>query len=671
VNRRFLGPEGAAALREWIRAAVASDMPYDRFVHAVLTASGSTLQNPPAAYYKVLRQPEDVMENTTQLFLGVRFSCNKCHDHPFERWTQGNYWELASYFAQVGRKDAPGSPKMPRESAPQEEVPAFEEIIFDAEKGEVKAPTGGVVNASFPYRHEGKVPDEGTRRERLAAWLTSERNPYFAKSFVNRIWSYFLGAGLIDPVDDVRAGNPPTNPALLERLTADFIAQGFDTRHLMRLIAKSRVYQHSIETNRWNEDDSINFSHALARRLPAETLYDALHRATGSRSRLPSARPGTRAAELLDSSVKLADDFLDLFGKPPRESACECERTSGMSLGHALNLVNGPTVAEAIRDPQNRIGEIVAFERDNGKVADELFLAFISRPPTEEERKSAMAAMDPRDKENLACLLPEEKEAALKDLEGWEKSQSFPEWTLLRPAHLASKAGMAMTQLNDGAILVAPGADKDTYTVAATTDLKGITGIRLEVLPDERLPGKGPGLADNGNFVLTELTLVASPAGDPAAERKIALQNASATFEQEGLPAALAADGKVDDKGWAIAPRLGRRHLALFELKEDAGVEGGTLLRFTLEHQFGGKHALGKFRLWVTDAKRPVKLPGLPEDIVEALRTAPPERTPGQEAALFRQFLSTRPDIAEKIRLNAAQDLAWAFVNSPAFLFNR
>ena len=230
----------------------------------------------------------------------------------------------------------------------------------------------------FPYTHEGKGAKDGSRRALVSNWITSEKNPYFARSFVNRLWSYFFGIGIIDPVDDIRASNPPSNPELLDRLTADFIASGFDARRIMRLIATSRTYQHSVETNKWNEDDNVNFSHALARRLPAETLFDAIHKASGSLTRLPGQRPGIRAVELPGPEVKLGDNFLDLFGRPPRESACECERGSGMSLGQALNLVNGPTFAGAINDPANAIAALASTEKDDRKLIEEMFLSFLS-----------------------------------------------------------------------------------------------------------------------------------------------------------------------------------------------------------------------------------------------------------------------------------------------------
>src|SRR6266508_1880810 len=235
------------SVRDVTVEAFEKNTPYDKFVHTILTASGSTMTNPPAAYYKVLRNPQDVMENTTQLFLAVRFNCNKCHDHPFERWTQDQYYHLSAYFSQVGR--AP-DPKFAKQFIPGTDVEApkpLVEIISDLKSGDVNHErTGRVTPPQFPFTHKDLAPETASRREQLAHWLTSKENPYFAKSYVNRIWSYLLGAGLIEPIDDIRAGNPPSNPKLLDRLTDEFVKGGFNTRELMRTVCKSRVYQLSI-----------------------------------------------------------------------------------------------------------------------------------------------------------------------------------------------------------------------------------------------------------------------------------------------------------------------------------------------------------------------------------------------------------------------------------------
>ena len=671
VNAKFLGREGASRLREWVRGSVASNRPYDRFVSEIISARGSTRDNPPASYYKILRKPDQVMENTTQLFLGVRFNCNKCHDHPFERWTQQQHWQLAAYFSRVQREDAPGSPKMNRSSvmAADEAPPAFDEIISELDAGELVHPDNGrTYLPGLPFEHDGAIPQDASRRDQLSAWLTAPENPYFAKSFVNRLWSYFLGVGIIDPVDDIRAGNPPTNPKLLARLTEEFVSNGFDVRQMMRLICRSRVYQHSIETLPLNQDDQLNFSHALARRLPAETLYDAVHLATGSRSRLPGQRPGRRAAGALDPAMKLKDGFLDLFGRPSRESACECERGSGLSLGQTLNLVNGPTIAEAINDPDNDLFHLVRLASSPAEIVDELYLAFLGRFPAADERDELSLSLDPLRRENLAALDTDH----LADLETkraeWEQGVSITDWEPLEIAGLRSRAGGELTVAEDGSIRAGGKApDKDTYTILARTDLTGITGIRLEALPDETLPAQGPGRAENGNFVLNRLRLSALGLRDPDQPRDVPLAAASADFSQDGWPVAESIS-ENDTKGWAVSTRFGQKHEAVIELGEDVGAEGGTLLIFNLTQNFGTGHVLGRFRLSVTRDTRPVRHHGLPEAVFTALSAK--ARTAEQQDVLHRYFMNVHPELAATLRLHTTQDLAWALANSPEFLFN-
>lgn len=695
VNRKFLGEDGATVLRDWVHQAVASNRPYNDFVHSILTAEGSTLENPPAAYFKVLRNAEDVMENTTQLFLGVRFSCNKCHDHPFERWTQDNYWELSSFFAQVGRKNAEGSPIMPRQSATQTKKLAFEEVIFDKKEGEITPPTGKSVYASFPYPVAHEASSDSSRRQQLASWLTSSKNPYFAKSYVNRLWSYFLGKGFIDPIDDIRAGNPPSNPELLDRLTQEFLDSEFDTRHIMRLILNSRTYQHSIRTNKWNEDDEVNFSHAAARRLTAEMLYDAIHLATGSRTHLPGMRTGSRAAELLDSSVKLNDGFLDLFGKPPRESACECERSGGMSLGQSLSLINGPTVANAIRDPDNLIANLIEVESDDKKVIEELFLAFLGRFPTADEKVSLVETLEPAVRANLESLTDTELQVVLGALDDWEKEVNLPDWVALEPDFVRSSAGATLTALEDHSILASgENPETDTYTVVGSTRLQDLTGFRIEVLPDESLPKLGPGRADDARFRLSEVSMVAVPLDATRAAAPVTFQNATARLGENGRRVdrklSQAIDGKNDpNNGWEfVDDDAGTAAFAVFEVKKEADetaeekVDGDadekkakasteTLLTVTMDQLAGGKKTIGRFRLWVTSTPAPVRALTVPKNIASVLYIAKDKRTPEQADEIFTYFMKVKPEYANMIRRSAAQDIAWALVNSPAFLFNR
>jgi hypothetical protein len=693
VNRKFLGVQGAAAFRTWIRKAVASDMPYDKFVYGVLTASGSNVDNPPASYYKVLRTADAVMENTTQLFLAVRFNCNKCHDHPFERWTQDQYYHLAAYFAQVGRAEDGRFKGQRVGGTAVEGAQPLVEVISDLKGGEIThARTGAVSAPLFPYLHKDLAPPTAPRREQVARWITSKQNQYFAKSYVNRLWAYLLGVGLIEPIDDIRAGNPPTNPQLLDRLTDEFVKSGFDMRHMLRLICKSRTYQHSVIGNKWNQDDQTNYSKALARRLPAEVLYDAIQRATGSVSRLPGLPPGARAAQLLDSAEDVPGGFLDLFGKPPRESACECERTTGLMLGPVLNMVNGPVVAEAIRDPNNRLATLLRKEKDNARVVEELYLALLSRLPTPKEMTAGLKALeDGKDeyaemvadaKKHQAALAAYEKSIPSR-IPAWEAGfQRRPVWQPLEVVKMTAKSGATLTKQNDGSVLVSgKTAAKETYTIQASTPLTGVTAIRLEVLPDKSLPAMGPGRAANGNFVLHELQLSAIEIGKKGKPARVALNRAEATFSQGGFEVGKAIDNNLGT-GWAVSPMFGKPIEAMFQLAAPVNFPKGAQLTFALIQNFGTNHTIGKFRLSVTTTPPPLSLSGPPAHLAAILAVEPAKRTPQQKAALeaaYRgqdselarlQTAASRAAMPVDQRHPGAQDLMWALINSKAFQFN-
>jgi hypothetical protein len=233
------------------------------------------------------------------------------------------------------------------------------------------------------------IPSTSERREALVEWLTSKENPFFARAIANRIWSYFLGRGIIEPVDDIRASNPPANEALLEALTKDLTDHAFDLRYLMKTIVNSRAYQAGIQTNVWNEDDKVNFSHAVPRRLGAEELMDALTLATGSRPTFPEVPPDTKAEEFPDPHVG-RDGFLDVFGRPARESSCECERRSDISLPQALNLVNGRTIGDAIADPKGHVAKLILAGASDRAIVEDLYLGSLSRYPTTQENDTAL-----------------------------------------------------------------------------------------------------------------------------------------------------------------------------------------------------------------------------------------------------------------------------------------
>jgi len=373
-SRKYLGEKGAYEFQQWIRDAIASNRPYDALVRELITARGSSYDNPAANYFRVAGGAKPAMEKTTQVFLGVRMVCAQCHDHPFERWTQTQYYQMAAFFAAVGLRAG---------------YEVGEEIVFDQRVDyDMKHPKDGrVVKPQFMVPlNDAAVPDGPERRAALADWLTSRDNPFFAKAIVNRLWSYFMGKGIIDPVDDIRASNPPSNPALLDALEKDFVAHGFDLRQLMRTIVTSRAYQASFATNEWNAADRDNFSHAFPRRLSAEELMDAVSSAAGTRPHFPDVPEDTTASQLVDPHVG-REGFLDVFGRPPRESSCECERRSDFSLPQALNLVNGKTISDAVADPKGRVATLVLSGKSDETIVNELYLAALSRLPTQEEHQ--------------------------------------------------------------------------------------------------------------------------------------------------------------------------------------------------------------------------------------------------------------------------------------------
>src|SRR5437868_632209 len=351
-------------------------------VRELLTANGSTFSNPAANYYRIATDPTTLAETTAQLFFGIRMQCAKCHNHPFERWTQDDYYSMAAFFARVKQRkdpyDALGDPK------------GAAEFIYTDRTGEVVQPR---TNKAMPPRFMGgKVPEIAPgkdRREVLADWLTSPDNPFFAKSVANRIWYHLLGRGIVDPVDDFRDSNPSANDELLDALAADFRSSGFEVKHLIRVIMTSRTYQLSAQPNAFNEGDNKYFSHAVTKLLPAEPLLDAICTALEVPEKFAGLPLGTRATQLPDGEVN--HPFLKTFGQPARELACECERESDGNLAQALQLINGPTVNEKVRSPANRLTALLASKKPEKEILDELYFIALARAPEADEVKAALA----------------------------------------------------------------------------------------------------------------------------------------------------------------------------------------------------------------------------------------------------------------------------------------
>ena len=372
VSKKRLTSAGVHKLHGWIVRAMSSNMPYDDFVREILTAQGSTSENPPANYYRTAATTDDCTETTAQVFLGVRIQCAKCHNHPYERWTQDNYYGLGAFFNRVQRT----------------KLPDDETLVWIAREGEVKQPrTKRTMKPWLPDAGELDLPPDVDRRNVLVDWLGAPDNRYLARVEVNRIWSHIMGRGIVEPIDDFRASNPPSNPALLDALASDFVESGYNRRELIRTIVLSRSYQLESRTNRFNERDTVYFSHARSRLLAAEQILNAISQVTGIAESFEGLPGGTLATEL--PSPEFGKDFLRVFGKPPRETVCECERSQSSDLARVLELINGDLVAEKIGNESNRIHRLVAAGKSDAEIVTELYLAAYSRRPTAEELAAA------------------------------------------------------------------------------------------------------------------------------------------------------------------------------------------------------------------------------------------------------------------------------------------
>jgi hypothetical protein len=381
-NRKAIRPKGVYVFQHWLREHLERNTPLDVVVRELLTADGSTYANPPANFYRIARDPQNLAETTAQLFFGIRMQCAKCHNHPFERWTQDDYYSMAAFFARVRQK------KDDSEPGPDPQT-AGAEVIYAERGGEVTQPrTGRVMPPKFMGGAVAAVPPGKDRRVVLAAWLTSVDNPFFARSVANRVWFHLTGRGIVDPVDDFRDSNPAANDDLLDALAKDLAAHHFDAKHLIRVVMNSRTYQLSSQGNDFNKDDTKYFSHAVTKLLGAEQLLDALCAATEVPEKYPGVPAGTRAVQLPDGEVN--HPFLKTFGQPARELACECEREGDSNLAQALQLINGPTVNEKLRNPNNRIGRLLAKKSADADILNDLYLSTLSRPPTDADAKVAL-----------------------------------------------------------------------------------------------------------------------------------------------------------------------------------------------------------------------------------------------------------------------------------------
>jgi hypothetical protein len=374
VDRQALGRKRAYAYYKWIHESVAANRPFDEFARAVVTAEGPLGEDAPANFYKVVARPGDEAGTLSQVFLGVRIGCAECHHHPFDRWATADYYGMTAYFSGVSVKPLGGDEAVSVDGAPSAKNPRTGEEIFAHPLGE-PAPASAA--------------EPGDRRAALADWMTRPDNPFFARNLANRVWAHFLGRGLVEPVDDVRAANPPSNPELLDALAKCVIDNKYDVKALIRTVTASRVYQLSSKPNATNERDEQNYSRAPFRRIEAEVLLDLVCQTTGVPERFDGMPAGTRAIQLWDS--KESHYFLKVFGRPERVSACECERRKEPSTAQVLHLLNAPEIQAKLEHDAGYVAKLAKRQGSDESLAEDLYLTFYGRRPTEDERANAVA----------------------------------------------------------------------------------------------------------------------------------------------------------------------------------------------------------------------------------------------------------------------------------------
>ncbi|MEO1999644.1 MAG: DUF1549 and DUF1553 domain-containing protein, partial [Planctomycetaceae bacterium] len=373
---------GTTLFAEWIRDAFLTNKPYDQFVSEILTASGGQDRNPPTIWYRSVRTSQDYVESIAQAFLGVRIQCAQCHHHPADRWSQADYYGLAAVFSRIGRKRGFADAEVPTN-----------EIIYLKPEGQTLHPrTGERMQPKALGGPTFELSRYDDPRRALARWMTAADNPFFARTITNRMWGHFLGRGIVHPIDDARSSNPASNPELLDELARDFVAQGFDLKHLIRRITLSRAYQLSSTPTPRNEQDTQSYSRFYPRRLQAEVLLDGISQILEVATTFPGGPgtfpPGTRAIDLPDENVPAT--FLDVFGRPARTSACECERSDAPALAQALELVNSTEIQRKLSAKDGYVARLAANKMQTDAQIEDIFLRAFARSPNPRERQTAL-----------------------------------------------------------------------------------------------------------------------------------------------------------------------------------------------------------------------------------------------------------------------------------------
>jgi hypothetical protein len=382
---------GTFAFHDWIRDAIAKDKPYSQFAREILAASGSESECPPTVWFKEVTTPEQFVDDVAQVFLGLRMACAQCHHHPYEKWSQDDYWSMAAFYGRVGRKNL-------------QQLGGFQNqqnlmtVIFNK--------TSGTVNNKRTNRAAEMVPlDSGKPivagmeddpRQQLVDWMVDAKNPYFARAVANRYWAHFFGRGIVDPIDDMRVTNPPTNPALLDALARELIDNNYSLKHLIKTIVKSRTYQLSAIPNEFNKHDKQTYARFYPRRMSAEVLYDAVNQVTNAPPAfggLPTDKLAPKRAIMLPDEG-FASYFLDVFGRPQRISACECERVSEANLAQALHLLNSDEIQNKLTRAGGRADLLAQDKRSDADKVEELFLWALGRRPSLEHLQIALAHVE-------------------------------------------------------------------------------------------------------------------------------------------------------------------------------------------------------------------------------------------------------------------------------------
>lgn len=379
------------AFHSWIRSSLIHNKPFDQFVTELIVARGKSQTNPAVSWYRAVKDPKAQMADVAQIFLGTRIQCAQCHHHPYEKWSQDDYYGFAAFFSTLGRKEIY---KLPEDDS------LYHKRVLAQETN----PNTGKVILPTPLDGEAlEIPPTQDPRIELADWMTSKQNPFFAKVLVNRYWKHFFGRAFVEPEDDLRVTNPPTHPELMEKLANSFIASNFDLKQLCRIICNSHTYQLSSLPNEFNSDDQQNFARYFPRRLSAEVLLDAINEVAGAQNSFNNQPVGVRAIALPDDSANRQSFFLRVFGKPQMDTACECERTTTADLAQSLHLINSDKMQQKLSASTGRAIQFARdTERSDPEKVTELYVAALSRNPTANELAVAMTHLEKKQKQSEA-----------------------------------------------------------------------------------------------------------------------------------------------------------------------------------------------------------------------------------------------------------------------------